>query len=564
MADNTAIPASGEDTFRSVYADATYFIDSIVQEYGAFQTILDRMKRGEATVELRKRYLLRAIDETWVNIIEDTLPALDVIIRNPSRFIEEREEIVSADQIKKVSVRTLQHLSQHTNFIQRIEGDRIIPKQLLNVYKEETFQTYENKFVNTLINRLYIFVNRRYEIALNAGQDEKTTSIEFNDNFDHDKVKVKMNFRVEISEVSDGLDDKVERNYSYTTDLWRRVVRLNDIVTSYADSDFVRMMGKSYIRPPVMRTNAILKNKNLRQCLELWRFIESYESAGYSMLIQENLESIDEDYLKELYSTLALQYMIFRYNIRNEFEIDSTLDSELTSDELKPKIIDRLGEISEREFDINEPGEERFAEPPSGIRYATLTPEDQILLESLDVAMDAAQIIRDNGEEFIYSGGEIPEPEPEPEPVIEPEPEPEAEPEDESKPEAAAETEPETEPEQKTESAESAEPSDAPAETAEAPEETAEAPEDVTTETVETPAEEMEEAVVAPAGEVAATEPETVTETGADEAQITEEDAARKELDEFEAAVAEFAAMPLPDYEKAYKELTSGDGDVNE
>ena len=198
---------AGQDksTLRSVYDDATYFIDNIVKEYGIFQTILDKMRQGNATVELRKRYFLRAIDETWVNIIEDTLPALDIIIRNPSRFIEDREEIVAVEQARKVAPRTLQHLAQHTDFISRIEGDTIIPKKLLNIYKEETVQTYENKFINTLISRLYAFVNRRYEIALNAGQDEKTTSIEFKDAFNHDEVKVKMDLRLEISEPSSGV-----------------------------------------------------------------------------------------------------------------------------------------------------------------------------------------------------------------------------------------------------------------------------------------------------------------------------------------------------------------------
>ena len=403
--------------FRSVYDDTIYFIDSIIDEYKIFPTILEKMKNGDATIELRKRYLLRAIDETWVNIIEDTLPALDTIIRNPSKFIEEKEEVLPVEMTRKVSVRTLQHLAQHTDLISRIEGDMIIPSKLLNVFKEETMQTYENKFVNTLINRLFIFVNRRYEIARKAGQDEKTTSIEFKENFDHDSIKVRMNFRLEIAEPS-GTDDKVERNYSYTTDLWHRVERLNSIVSSYVDSEFVKSMGKSYIRPPVMRTNAILKNKNLRQCLALWQFIESYDNAGYSMLVQENLEDVDESYIKELYSTLALQYMIFRYNIHNEFDADNTLTSELTANELKPRIIDELSHVSENEFDVKDPPPEKTAKAPAETRYGTLTPEDMIMLQSLDIAMNASDIIRGNGEEFIYSEGSIPEPEPEPDPIM--------------------------------------------------------------------------------------------------------------------------------------------------
>lgn len=403
---------SREDKFRSIYDDTTFFIDNIIDEYDVYPTIIEKMRSGNATMELRKRYFLRAIDETWVKAIEEVLPALDYIIRNPSKFIEEKEEIIPVELVRKVSVRTLQHLAQHTNYIQSINGDEITPSMLLNVYKDETMQTYENKFVNTLINRLYFFVNRRYEIALKAGQDEKTTSIDFKEDFTHDKIKVKVDLRIEISEQSDPLGDKVERNYSYTTDLWHRVEKLNSIVTTYANSEFCTQMGHSYIRPPVMRTNAILKNKNLRQCYELWQFIESYDEAGYSMLLQENLENIDEGYIKEMYSMLAIQYMLFRYNIRNEFDFESTLDSSLSKEELKPHIVSELTKTSEHEFDINDvPREEKTAKTPSEIRYATMTPEDKLILESLDVAIEADAIIKERDEEFLYSRGDIAEPE---------------------------------------------------------------------------------------------------------------------------------------------------------
>ena len=393
MADETG-SVKKDNTLRSVYEDTTYFIDNIISDYNIFPTILDKMVSGDATMELRKRFILRAIDETWVNIIEDTLPSLDHIIRNPSRFIEDKEELLPVELTRKVSVRTLQHLAQHTDLISSFDGENIVPKKLLNVFKEETLQTYENRFINTLINRLFGFVNRRYDIAKKSGQDEKTTSLEFKESFMHDDVRVRMNFRVEIAEPTDDEKDKVEENYSFTTDLWHRVERLNRIIMTYADSEFCHMMGTSYIRPPVMRTNAILKNKDLHQCYLLWQFIESYDSAGYSMLVQENLEDIDESYIKELYSTLAIQYMIFRYNIKNEFEADNTLKGGDISGELKPRIIDELGDISAREFDVKVPPADHSQKTPAQQRYSTLSPEDRLILESLDTALDADWIVR--------------------------------------------------------------------------------------------------------------------------------------------------------------------------
>ena len=410
---------NGESTFRRVYDDTTFFIDSIVEEYDVFPTILAMMRDGNATLELKKRYLLRAIDEAWVNIIEDTIPSLDLIIRNPSRFIEEREEVLPIELSHNISVRSLKHLSQHTNLISQVDGDKIIPSKILNVFREETIQTYENRFINTLINRLFAFVNRRYEIAKKAGQDEKTTTIEFKDSFDHNSVKVNMNFRLEIAESADSEDDKVERNYSKTTDLWRRVEKLNNVVSAYTESEFVKNMGQSFVRPPVMRTNAILKNKDMRQCLALWEFIESYESAGYSMIIQESLEDVDEAYIKELYSTLALQYLIFRYNIKNEFEADSTLASSLSENVLKPRIIDTLDAATEDEFNITE---ERVAPSPAAERYATLTPDDRLHLKAIEIALDTAEVLSASGEEELEHPF-VEEPEPVPEAPAEEEPE---------------------------------------------------------------------------------------------------------------------------------------------
>ncbi|MBQ3866626.1 MAG: DUF2357 domain-containing protein, partial [Clostridia bacterium] len=398
VAAENASPAETEERAEAVKTASQEGEIAAAPAHPALSAILSLMQDGKATVELKKRYMLRAIDEAWVNAIEDTLPSLDVLTRNPSKFIEEREEVMPIELSRNISVRSLQHLSQHTNLISKIEGDKITPSKILNVFREETIQTYENKFLNTLIQRMYTFVSRRYEIARRAGQDEKTTSLEFKNDFHHGEVKVKLHFQVEIAESAEGEEDRVEKNFTYTTDLWRRVVKLYHVVTNYASSPFVQEMGHSYIRPPVMRTNAILKNKNLRQCLALWQFMEGYEAAGYSMLVQEDLEKVDDAYVKELYTALAEQYLTFRETIENDFDEEQELASAMSEDELRPQVVADLKGAEASEFDAHVPlpeGEEVRRPPiPSMTRYGTLTPEDKMMLESLDAALDAAETIR--------------------------------------------------------------------------------------------------------------------------------------------------------------------------
>lgn len=376
-----------EDPFRQVYGDITFFVDSMVSEYELVPEVLRMMQQGKAKVELKKRYLLRAINEDWINVVEDSLMALDTCIRNPTKYIEEIEEVVPIELSRTLSPRSIQHLATHTNLISKIEGDDITPSKILNVHREETLMTYENKFVNTLINRLYMFVNRRYEIAKREGEDEQTTSMDFSEEFTHGKVTGKMHFRVEITENSADTDDRADRNYFSSSALFRRVEKLNSIVSTYLHSQFCQDMGNNFIRPPVMRTNAILKNKDLHQLLDLWMFIESYESAGYSMLIQEDLKDVDREYIKELYSTLALQYLIFRYNIRSTFGSDPSLASQTTEEELRPEIVDSLNELSADEFKVTYGSRKQVL--PSAARVANLTPEDRLMLDSIDIALEA-------------------------------------------------------------------------------------------------------------------------------------------------------------------------------
>ena len=93
-------------------------------------------------VETDKKKITRDIE--WIEIMEETIPYIDNIFRSPNRFIVNEEEVVKIEQAKKVTVETIKHLSKNTNFIQTIDkktGD-VTPSKLLNVRKEESYDTY--------------------------------------------------------------------------------------------------------------------------------------------------------------------------------------------------------------------------------------------------------------------------------------------------------------------------------------------------------------------------------------------------------------------------------------
>ena len=247
----------------------------------------------------------------WVSAIERCLPALDELIRKPARYIAETEEVLPIELTKRVSGRSVAHLARHTDYISRNEYGELTPTKLLNVFREDSLLTYENKFLNTLISRLYLFIGKRAKIAEEAGADEKLDNFEFESAFEHGEGRGRIKIEVEYSERN---TEETARKPFLGTGLWHRVQRLNEIVSGYMQSSFVKAMDKNYIRPPVMRTNAILKNKYFNECLALWEFIESYEDAGYGITVSETVKDVPDEYVKEIYALAAQNYLVFLHN----------------------------------------------------------------------------------------------------------------------------------------------------------------------------------------------------------------------------------------------------------
>ena len=312
-----------------VYADTLKSTDDLISRHGIYNDILTSLSEGAGTVRVSEKLLLRSIDEIWVRAVEDCVNSLDELIRNPNRYIAETEEVLPIELTKRISGRSITHLSRHTDYIIPGDDGEIKPTKMLNVFREDSLLTYENKFLNTLLNRLYMFVTKRYKIAKEHGVDEKLQSMEFENEFTSGEGKGKIKISVEYSERNFDADVK---NTLFSSGLWSRVERLNAIVTGYFNSSFVKSMDRNYVRPPIMRTNAILKNKYFRECLALWEFIESYEDAGYGITVNEIIKDASEDYVKQLYASAAMQYLVFKRNIN-----EKSIDEENYSSEVRPE-----------------------------------------------------------------------------------------------------------------------------------------------------------------------------------------------------------------------------------
>ena len=116
-----------------------------------------------ATLNIDRDYVNQKFDYEWLDRIEDTLPYLDNIVRNPKRFIINEEEVVKVELARKTTVESIIHLTQHTNLIQDYDEKTsdVKPSKVLNINRDESLDTYENRFIFTLLGNLDFFFNER-------------------------------------------------------------------------------------------------------------------------------------------------------------------------------------------------------------------------------------------------------------------------------------------------------------------------------------------------------------------------------------------------------------------
>lgn len=319
-----------------------------------YDHMLDAMETGKTEVSLFNRFFEKKIDLKWVEAIEACIIPLDTIVRNPRKFIVQEEEIVPIERAKKITAESIRHLAQHTNMIARVDGDRVTPNQILNVFREESYEIYENRFIFTLLRNLRHFIDTRYNVLFNMEQDENMSSLKMNSEFKrgNETITYKLEVSTQASAVmhDEHLVDARGAVDENATAL-ERIERIKRIINGFCGSSFMRDLENcTPVRPPIMRTNVIQKNPDFRACLTLWQFISSYDEVGYEIVAKESDEIVPDDYKSDLFKLATVNYMLLKKNVGEQvFE-----EAKLRKRKLKPKILKRLAEDLVLNYDMEE------------------------------------------------------------------------------------------------------------------------------------------------------------------------------------------------------------------
>ena len=293
-----------DEQFKNLKDEVFSFFGGVAKKYPAYDDVQMFVGGGDTHANLKRSLLHKSIDADWIDVVEEAIVYLDTFIRKPGSAIEDVDEILPIEISRHITEKSVKHLAQHTYMILKVEDDMVTPSKILNVYHDETLLTYENRFVNTLVNRLFAFVDKRYNAIKGSSAIEQNYLFQYETSFEHydefnAKNEAKISVKIDLSAPFDSsLSQGEEAIFKKYQENLRRAERIYQAVMSYMGSPFIKAMGKNFIRPPVIRTNAILKNKNLKACLTLWEYIESCSKAGYSISKDEYTELPSDSFLR--------------------------------------------------------------------------------------------------------------------------------------------------------------------------------------------------------------------------------------------------------------------------
>lgn len=275
------------------------------------------LNKINSKVELTVDYDKVKSNNNWIEIIEETLPYIANAIDKPNRLLNNNEEILQIEKTKKVTVESIKHLSKHTNLIQEIdEEENVIPKKILNVLKEESFATYENRFIYTLVLRINDFIANKKQKAIEV--NNQTYREDKKLNYTANTVVGKEMVDINISINSNTNAKTGETGQSREENILGKINILEKKMLELCTTQNFKLFEKArflLVTPPLKMTNALLKNPNLQCAVKLWNFImDSTEEDGER---EQSTETIKND---SKLKNLIDESFLLDYVILNNFQ----------------------------------------------------------------------------------------------------------------------------------------------------------------------------------------------------------------------------------------------------
>lgn len=310
----------------------------------------DFLKNHKTKIKIDHNFEKNIVDDSWLIKIEENIRYIDNILRNPNRFIINEEEVVKVELAKRITVDSIKHLSRNTSFIQDIDevtGD-VKPSKVLNINKEESFNTYENRFIYTLIKNLMMYVDiKKRSINLGASsKNDKLLTYEGESKVGNENVNISLVLNSSMK------DD------NFINELEKRINKVEFQIKDLVNTDLYKNIDRlrvALVTAPIKKTNLILKNTNFQHAVALWNFLQEEMNDNSEVETGNNVIENDPKIKKLLDETFLLNYFILN-SVDNDEKLDNDKKIKQNRDVLINNMIQDLV-VTNRDLTIDQLGD---------------------------------------------------------------------------------------------------------------------------------------------------------------------------------------------------------------
>lgn len=329
------------------------FTRSVIRAIGStefYELFMDTISGADNRFQFSNRKLEKVLDLKWVEAIEAALDGFESIIYSPRQVIKEDELIVNVAHAKKAGADVVRHLAQHAGLVEDFdeESGDVRPSKLMQKYREDSEELYENRVVYTVLESAYHFVKIRHEALLEAMGEEFGAKLKVESNMLNAREQVHMEMFLHIKERDSVLDTDDKHG-----DALSRISRLYRILDNFMHSEFAEKFSKlNRVKGAILPTNVLKKNPNYRKIVKLNDFLREYEKAGYFINITEQNPQIDERFQRDIYHSILFQYIMLKGYLEDEKDREISQPLKERKRKLKPKIIRQIIEELTEDYDL--------------------------------------------------------------------------------------------------------------------------------------------------------------------------------------------------------------------
>ena len=331
------------------------YVKSVVRALSSsnfYHFFMDSLAVADNEFQFSNRRMEKIVDQEWVDKIESALEGFQNIVSSPRNIIKEDELIVNVANARKAGSDVVRHLAQHASLVEdfQAESGDVRPNRLMQKYREDTFNLYENRIVFTTLERAYNFVKIRHDALFEAMNDEFGAKLRMRSDMASATETVHLDMFMHIRDIDSALDTDDKNR-----EIFDRISRLYRMLSNYMNTSFAQNMSKqARVRGAITKTNVLKKNPNYRKIVSLFEFLSSYGDVGYTIKIIEQNPVIDETFERDLYHNILFNYLVLKGHLERDKDrrLPSAPEEDSRKRDIRPKVITEIIEELTEDYDL--------------------------------------------------------------------------------------------------------------------------------------------------------------------------------------------------------------------